>query len=75
MLSHHHDRVSGYGHTWAQSSVVGARTMTRGELRMVRLLQTLFSSSRMRCTSGSRYASVLPLPIGQPGVNRYEQQQ
>lgn len=48
-----------------QSSVVGASTMTRGELRVVRLLQTLASSSRMACTSGSRYASVLPLPAAQ----------
>lgn len=36
--------------------------MTRGALRMVRLSHRLCSSSRSACTSGSRYASVLPLP-------------
>ena len=45
-----------------QSSAVGASTTARGELRRVRLSLALRSSSRMRCTSGSRYASVFPLP-------------
>ena len=40
----------------------------RGEFRTVRLLQMLCSSSRMRCTSGSRYASVLPLPAGRKAI-------
>ena len=59
-------------HTCAQSSVVGASTMTRGELRMVRLLHSLFSSSRMRCTRGSKYASVFPLPAHRPQVIQQE---
>ena len=41
---------------------------------MVRLLHTLFSSSRMRCTKGSRYASVFPLPAGQRKVDPHKQQ-
>ena len=48
--------------TCTQSSAVGASTTARGELRRVRLSLALRSSSRMRCTSGSRYASVFPLP-------------
>ena len=48
--------------TCMQSSAVGASTTARGELRRVRLSLALRSSSRMRCTSGSRYASVFPLP-------------
>ena len=47
---------------WEHSSAVGASTMTRGELRRVIASLWAASSARSACTSGSRYASVLPLP-------------
>lgn len=49
--------------TWAQSSEVGASTIRRGALCIVRLSYSACSSSRSCCTSGRRYASVLPLPV------------
>ena len=56
--------------TCMQSSAVGASTTARGELRRVRLSLAQRSSSRMRCTSGSRYASVFPLPAWDARLQR-----